>query len=419
LEVASVTIGTIPFMTKSHFILLVLACAFVARVVAGLLLVDLNGSYYWEYGETAKNLNAGKGYSLYHFERETPSIKYDPESSPVPSAFMPPGYVVVIYLFLQIGGSGFRNTSLIIFQSVVGVVVVWTLYKLTSKYFDSKSAPFAAIIAAFLPEFVFACTSFTPTVLFHLGIVTLILMGYEVDLSTTNLRLFFIGVLSSSLIMLRSETLLFVVILIIIAGMKFGKRHSLTMGTVVVFSLLPWQARNYVTFDSPIPLTTSSGLNLFRGNNNNEIGAWSDEYIVKEARKIPHDQYYEVALNKLYSRRALEFIVKEPERVVKNFGNKLYSFWIRNSDDERSDHPLYFVPWLVLLGLGLLGFLRTPLYLHLPSVAYLASCTIIVLVFFALPRHQTMMKIAIVPFAAVGLSYLYSWLRLKLAKNRN
>jgi len=406
-------------VSENRTLFLVLLGAFMVRMAAGLLLVDLEEAYYWEYGEIAKNLNTGKGYSLYHFDGGVPTIKYSEGSSPAPSAFMPPGYVVVIWAFLQIEDPVMRNLLLMTLQSFFGVIVVLLVFKLTYKYFDPRAAFLASLIAGFLPEFVYASTSFTPTVFFHLGIMALILSTYEFCSSPTKGQIIMIAFLSSSLIYLRPESLLYIFFLIAFLGWKVGSRRALLISSIIALTLLPWQVRNFLVFDSFVPITTSSGLNLFRGNNDVQVGAWFDQNVTREIREINQDYQFEVNLNKLYLRHALNFMVEHPQKLISNLAYKFHSFWIWSPDDERSQHPLYFIPWLFLLLGSILGLRQLQPRKYTIVFGYLAACTIVALIFFVLPRYQTMMKIASVPFAAVGLSYLYSWLRLKLAKIRN
>ncbi len=54
-----------------------------------------------------------------------------------------------------------------------------------------------------------------------------------------------------------------------------------------------------------------------------------------------------------------------------------------------------------------IGFIRSfSLSAHMPLYLYLLHATLVTIVFFALPRHQTMMRIGMLPFVGVGTEYL-------------
>src|SRR4051812_9012669 len=73
------------------------------RLVFGSIFNPLSGEeQYWEYGILAKNLKAGKGYSFLYFERGKAAYTYKENSQPLPSAYMPPAYVIFLYPFLSI-----------------------------------------------------------------------------------------------------------------------------------------------------------------------------------------------------------------------------------------------------------------------------------------------------------------------------
>jgi len=90
----------------------------------------------------------------------------------------------------------------------------------------------------------------------------------------------------------------------------------------------PWWIRNYTIFDRFVPFTTSSGANLYLGNNSfNKNGGcdWSkdvDLSLVKSIKKLP-----ELEQNKRFKEEAIKFIYENPNRFIKLMWLKLKRFY--------------------------------------------------------------------------------------------
>jgi hypothetical protein len=202
-------------------------------------------------------------------------------------------------------------------------------------------------------------------------------------------------------------------------------RQALVLVAGLVMLQGPWIGRNAVTFGEFVPTSTSSGLNLFRGHNADEYGAWTNESIEREIARLPVERDYELRMNDIYVRYATEHMRSHPGDEILSLGKKMAYLWILNPLEPRSRSPFYVVPWAGMLVLVILGVrtCRRQLKVHMPLALFLLSSTLVALVFFVLPRYQTMMKVALVPFAAAGclrvVEWLESiWIRQKTLKRR-
>jgi hypothetical protein len=148
--------------------------------------------------------------------------------------------------------------------------------------FTVKAAELAAAITAVLPEFIVASNSYSPTVLYHLGIVALFLLLERID-DAHRLTGFMIGLVCGALALLRSEFVLTAGVIMCALWWEKRRRHLPVMLLTVVAVVAPWQVRNYLVFERPVLLSTNAGLNLYRGNNPGEIGDWNDEQRRGEA----------------------------------------------------------------------------------------------------------------------------------------
>ncbi len=390
--------------SRKRALLLIVAAAVIGRLVLSAITVDLSRDYYGEYGEIVKNLHAGKGYALYHVENGQRLYRFDPAAQPIPSAFMSPGYVWFLYPFFFIDVVVVRNILLLLVQALLGGLNALLVAWLADRYYMVGSGVWAAGILALLPEFVNASTSFTPTVLYHTGLLLFLIGVYELQRHESPLTAMGTGVLGGAIVLLRSEFILCAVL----CGLWFlflRRRRAallLTIGLCVVW--FPWILRNAVVFGEFVPMSTSSGLNLFRGHNIDEYGAWTDESIEREISRLPVGPTLEARMNEVYWRHALTSIQNHPGEEIGLLFRKGAYLWGANPLEPRSHSPWYFIPWSGMLALAALGVYtcRSQLRVHMPALLCLFASTLVAVAFFVLPRYPTMMKPAIVPFAAIG-----------------
>ena len=88
------------YFPKKAIIIIVLAL--IVRLIFIFSFSDLKKDYYWEYGEIAKNIIHGNGYSLFHFNGNALEHKYTPDADILSSAYMPPGYVAFLLPFMMV-----------------------------------------------------------------------------------------------------------------------------------------------------------------------------------------------------------------------------------------------------------------------------------------------------------------------------
>jgi hypothetical protein len=166
------------------------------------------------------------------------------------------------------------------------------------------------------------------------------------------------------------------VILFYIAGCvwlflwSFGSRmaavkSSAIMAVVCVACILPWTIRNYVVFDTFVPVKSSAGWNLLEGNhpyaNGVAFGSGFDKvFSEEEFRRLKN--LSEVEENKAMQRKAIEFIKADPPRFIQLTIKRMYYYWSFTNPywPTRYDALRIFTygPVLVLAATGLLLSLR-------------------------------------------------------------
>ena len=199
-------------MTYVRKIKHIIILGFLLRVLTVLFLGDFTNGYYWEYGETAKNIINGKGYSLFYIENSKLEHHYKENAKPAESAYMPPGYVFFLLPFIWISDVVIRNALIYFLQIIIASFSIYLVYLLTLKLFNEKTALIAAFLSAVLPEFIYSVLSFTPTVIYHLLILYLLILL----LSFKRIRTcyLYIAFLIALTIYFRSEFFLFFLMIV-------------------------------------------------------------------------------------------------------------------------------------------------------------------------------------------------------------
>jgi hypothetical protein len=390
----------------------VLAVVLVVRIVLIVATFDAENDYYWEYGELAKNVLAGRGYSLFSITTDTLQHRFNPEVEPFPSAFMPPGYVAVLLPIIAIKDTLVANIVFATFQLIISLLSIVLLYRFTAVWGSHESALAAAWIAALLPDNAYATVSRTPIILYQCAIlIFFILMSHPIRNSVA-VRSTMGALTAAATCYLRFDFLLFFFVIMAIIWFEGQRKRALLTAAFTLLLLSPWPVRNYLTFGEPVWITTNVGLNLFRGNNELEIGAWANDHIMSAIPTLPRTGRFELSLDSLYRSEARKQILAHPWAQAWIGIRKLAHLWIYSPIQQREGLALTVPFTLVVLALFIVGGMkkRTWRDFRLPGVFLLCS-TVIGFVFFSLPRHHTIMLIAVLPYAGVGARVLIGTFR--------
>jgi 4-amino-4-deoxy-L-arabinose transferase-like glycosyltransferase len=400
-------------LSEKKLLLLLSGLTLFSRILF-MSLIPLEHSNYWEYGEIARNLYEGKGYSLFYFFNGKIDIYYQQAAHPFPSAYVPPAYVWFLYPFMGIASEGIRNGLILLIQHLASAFCCVLLYRLTKKLFGGFTGLIAALLFAFFPEMIYASNSFGPTVFYHAAVLGILLALTEERLSFVKLGLLFaIG------IYLRSELALFLILLLPYLFYRKQFRTAILSTLLCMLLLLPWQIRNYQVFGQLIPFSTSSGLNLYRGNNADGIGSWGwEKNVYAHESELTQDQKFEARMSKLYWDQAVQYMRSHPGETFLNAAKKLFHLWLFMPGDDRTANLFYLLPWLCLLIFSAIGivYARSEWKRLRPIFIYLFACSLIAMIFFALPRYQSLMKIGLMPLAAYGFVKMMELFRGKEAE---
>jgi len=388
-------------MSKRKLIIILFSAALVIRVAVVLFYSDYKTPNSYEYGALAENLINGNGYSLFYFEDNNINFSFQENIKPFPSAYMMPGYPLLIsgLLILQA-----KNPYLLLFilQAVAASFAVVFLYFFIKKLAGNSIADISALIYSLMPEMIYPVISVGPTVFLHLLVVIIFYLLSNIDRYPR--YIYFTALLSLLLVYLWPAMILFISFIGLYFLFKSRYKELIIVFLFITIGLSPWIIRNYTEFDRFIPLTTSTGQNFFRGNNMVYPGYWAGEKEAEDIKRLKRDYAFELKLNDYFLNKGIENIKVNPGKAILDGLEKIFHLWVYYPYDSRTGNFLYLIPWMILLPFIFVAMFskfefdrKNILYF------YLLSFTINSFVFFALLRYQTIMKIALIPLSVQGM----------------
>jgi hypothetical protein len=406
---------------------LVLILAAILRLGMYPFIALMNG-HSWEYEWIADQMIWGRGYSYpWQVTLGFPHVE--------PTAFMPPGQVMIDYVALSIFGQGkLGHTALFLEEVILSVLLVWLVYKLIVVCFhDVRLAVLGAWAAAVYPSFIIAAGSFgiTTAVLVADAALLLAVASYfraaEAGRGTT-WHSVAIGVSAALLTFFRSEA--YPVLAITFCIIAFRLRHTLRAKwpdlvrlTIVAFLVVsPWIVRNYVVLDRIVLGSTSGGFNFWRGHNETATGSsWtSDDHAVWTTESMRQDiiaKYgglarIEQAHGDYHVAKAIDWIRSHPAEELVLAVKKPILLWTIDWYSTKARSLPYIALYAITAVLSILGVVELrhqrvrslALSATLTMIAsWLVLYTLLVMAFFTLPRFQVILIGIYFPIVVLGL----------------
>ena len=362
------------------------------RLAAVRLLFDPSPDAFREFGAIAENVWAGRGFAYAHVP-----------GPPVPSAYMPPGYVALLVPFQAIADAGARLGAVLSFQAAVGGLTAVLAWAVARRWAGEAAGWAAAALFATLPALVASAAIVSPVAAVHAGA-----LGAFALLAPRPERIgraAALGGTLAGLVLLRSEMALFAALVVVLLGAERRWRTALVVALVVAAGVGPWIARNAAVLGRPA-LSTGLGFNLLRGHNPDFISSWTDAEAAEAVAALPLDRRFESRMESIYRARALDHIRDDPARSLRWGAVKVARLWVLDTPDPRAWHPLHLASVALFLTLTLLGALHA----RPPPEAWLyaATATLAAAVFFAFARHQVLLMGALTPVMGAGVAALLS-----------
>ena len=385
---------------KSYQISILLIAAFFIRMIAYYFFGDAQLENEWKI--LVHNLYEKNILGFYVLDKDLGVIPKMAEQSDLvlPSAFMPPLYAYIVFIFKYIFSSYFDFVFVVIlFQIILSTITCYLFYKIVLTYLDSHISFYTSVIFSLVPISIFACvqiSSITIQVFFLTYFLYLLrLFSSEKKIELKNLIIF--SLLSGFLILLRGEFILFYILTLIYFFYFFSKKYKLFLSSLIITLLIisPYLMRNYYQFNT-FTITKSVGYNLLKGNNPNFKVEGNPTYIENKFNKkdlvIATDKRYEINLDNFYKQEAIKNITSDPFLYLKNYLLKIFSFIFLdfNSSYENYFNVFHILPKIVLSIFSLIGAiisLQKKGYNQYLSL-YFFSNIFFFSIFFILPRYS-------------------------------
>ncbi|MFN2513636.1 MAG: glycosyltransferase family 39 protein [Pyrinomonadaceae bacterium] len=280
----------------------------------------------WEYETIANRLLAGQGYS-FEFLHTT----YKSFNTP-------------LFGFLCAGVYAVTNHShfaILVIQSFFTIALALIIFEIAKLIFSEGVGLLAAALVAFHPAFIYYDVfNLLPLSIdsFLIAVITLLLLKYK-DKPTV-MSMSFIGGLIGVATLSRGiigALLPFALVYLFL----FARRLDLKERVTIVMSVLcasfivlaPWILRNYVVHKQFVFIASSSGENLWRGNNMHATGTSYDKHKNKildlwsEDFKEKVHSLTEMQQKKFFEDEALHFMRANPMAAATLYLKKVYYFW--------------------------------------------------------------------------------------------
>lgn len=388
---------------------LILAMAFLLRVVAGISLFSgslpfLGGCYekgFWEcgyvvYGDIAINLVDGKG--MYYID-EYHGKRWSSR---------PPLYPLMLAGLYIISGKSFIIPVLI--QSILGTLTVLFVYLIGKHLFGERVGIFASVLAAIYPYYVFHDTSIQENALFTLLTAVTIFFLLKSSKSVSLFHSFLTGIFFSLAVLTRVTLLTLVpfAVLWFMVVLK-NKRSQMILVMLLGFIIVstPWLIRNTIIHGKPV-FALEGGIVLWVGHNEYTLVGYPYEHIdtttamawtaMPAKEKEKYKKLSEVERNEYLKQKAIRFIKEKPLLAIKGAFLKTYADMSWNfSPDEGGwiKNASYTISYMPLLLLGMIGiFLSRDKWREL-SIIYSLFITFIVVsaIFLAHTSHRIYLDI--------------------------
>jgi 4-amino-4-deoxy-L-arabinose transferase-like glycosyltransferase len=236
-------------------------------------LMDADHIHAWEQGNVARSLVAGHGFG-------------SPFNSDQPSAIMPPVYPLIVAAFFRVFGTHTSQSILAIhaFDCLINALACVPIFLLARRSFSLRTALWAAWAWAFFPYGLYFSAAWAwSTHLLLLCLLWLLYLAQDMEQSPRLSLWAGFGLLAGFTALTEPSILVVVPFLLALAAFRLhqaGQQWPISFAVasvVLAATISPWIIRNALVFHRFIPIRDSMGLELWMGNNGNNLRWTSDD----------------------------------------------------------------------------------------------------------------------------------------------
>ncbi|MBN2105762.1 glycosyltransferase family 39 protein [bacterium] len=382
--------------------------ALVLRLLFGIMVTGFNspeGFDSEQYIEYAQNLLDGKGYVKirYAILDEVRSVRM-------------PLYPLFLAGCFKI--SGFNFIFVRILQCLMGALLSVQVFLIAKMVFNRKTAFIASVIAAVYPNFLRWTNWIATETLF----IFLLMWGVYLLIQyfkTDHVRFLILsGIFLGLSVLTRATSFTYVILLFPVflihhkLFFKSVQKWGILFG-IVLLILSPWSIRNTLIHGHFVPLSTQSGLSLWRAVGPGVDPVSDNRYA--PAPEFPDSINTEYEWDRFLKQKAMEQIKKDPVRFLKLLPKQFVWMWhlsphfkFQYSRKEILNEIVFMLTYYPLLICCLIGVILTRKQRNRLLFAYLIflNFTAIHIVFVTAGRYRLPIMPFVMMFAAAAIAHL-------------
>jgi hypothetical protein len=252
------------------------------------------------------------------------SIKQYSLNGKTSTAFRPPGYPLILSIFILIGAK-------VVHLRILNFIAIGLCIYILQKILKEHSSLFAGTISSLLVV-CYPILFYTAGILYPQTIASLLFL-LVILFSTRNTNSYGIAILSGFLLgylILTIPIFAFILLPFAIYFLLFKRNYSLKRKGIILitglFLISLWSARNYAVFNSFVLVSSNFGINLLLGNSENTTpNAGTNVDISKYSKEAA--QLNEVESNTYYRKKAIEFILSHKIQAAKLYCQKFLNYF--------------------------------------------------------------------------------------------
>jgi len=371
----------------------------------------------WENGSIAQSIASGKGFSFDYRQGEISN--YYTLRHPVPTSFQAPFYPYLLAGFYALGhhlGPERALLLLLILQAAVGAALVIPAYHIGRRLFDRRVGLVSAGVAAIYPAFLYAATVPHQAVWCITGFAVVFWAMLRLREQPTLGPAALAGALLGLLLLAEPVFLgILAAGFIGIVLVSQARRRTILSGGVALGVALvvisPWLVRGYRVHGRFVFMKSSSGFNLWQGNNLAANGTPHSGWIHVAYPAPPsllrrvRQAHGELGRDDVWRQAALADMKAAPPRTARLMAEKVLFFWTITPYHRLTRNPWYWLPYALLFipAIAVMVSLKRRLYAYLPALLPFAAATVIYSITFTGPRYRMPLEPLLFVFSAQGL----------------
>lgn len=386
---------------------------FLIRVLAIFIVANYFEPKDYEYGEIARNLVTGNGFSR----------SLDTGGRLHLTSSHAPVYPFFLAFFYRFGRFPITYFLIQFFQTIMGTLTILFFIKTAELIYDKNVARLGGWLLGLYPPFIYHCTKLSPTIIF---LFFLSLTVYLFLKATNGKFIVALGIcLGLTVLTDPIAFVLYPIILIWLVFKKINFPQFIIVSVISILTISPWMLRNVLVHKRIVPVTTQFGVNFWIGNNPNATGTdfykitSPDDYILM-THSLPLGiqdslkKLSEIERADFYLTEGLKFIKNNPFQFLQLLIKKFYYYWwfIPSAEYLSTDRERYklllIISYVPVLFFGIVGILLSLILFKKNSLPFLLILFISWLYIFAhvgLLRYRMPAEMYLVLYSAVALNF--------------